>query len=77
MRLPGFRSRLALTSSLVSAGEEDAWDGEDLLRWLRENIDKVSLKPLLGILSALAAAKNEKLEFLCFFEFRFRFNANL
>lgn len=56
MRLPGFRSRLALTSSLVSAGEEDAWDGEDLLRWLRENIDKVSLKPLLGILSALAAA---------------------
>lgn len=51
--LAGFRSRLALTSSLVS---EDVWDGEDLLRWLKENIEKVSLKPLLGFLSALAAA---------------------
>jgi hypothetical protein len=54
--LSGFRSRLALTSSLVSAGEEDAWDGENLLGWLEHNVEKNSLKPLLGILSLLAAA---------------------
>lgn len=54
--LSGFRSRLALTSSLVSTGEDARWDGEELLRWLEQNMDKVSLKPLLGVLSILAAA---------------------
>jgi ABC-type multidrug transport system fused ATPase/permease subunit len=54
--LPGFRSRLALTSSLVSSVEDEAWDGEDLLSWLDQNIEKVSLRPLLVILSMLAAA---------------------
>jgi hypothetical protein len=52
-KLSGFRSRLALTSSLVS---EEVWDGEDLLRWLKENVEKVSLRPLLRLLSVLAAA---------------------
>ncbi len=54
--LSGFRSRLALTSSLVSAGEEEAWDGEVLLHWLEKRVEKVSLKPLLLVLFALAAA---------------------
>jgi ABC-type multidrug transport system fused ATPase/permease subunit len=54
--LSGFRSRLALSSSLVSADEDEAWDGEDLISWLERKMEVRSLKPLLGVLSALAAA---------------------
>jgi len=54
--LSGFRSRLALSSSLVSAGDEEPWDGEALVEWLGSNIDGKSLKPLLGLLSGLAIA---------------------
>ena len=32
--LSGFRSRLVLSSSLVSAGDNEAWDGEQLMHWL-------------------------------------------
>jgi ABC-type multidrug transport system fused ATPase/permease subunit len=52
----GFRSRLALSSSLVSADGDESWDGENLLGWLESNVEVKSLKPLLGTLSALAAA---------------------
>ena len=52
----GFRSRLALSSSLVSSGEEDAWDGEQLIHWLEENAVPKSLQPLLIVLSLLAAS---------------------
>ena len=54
--LSGFRSRLVLSSSLVSAGEDEAWDGEQLIHWLEKKVDSKSLKPLLIILSLLAAA---------------------
>jgi ABC-type multidrug transport system fused ATPase/permease subunit len=54
--LTGFRSRLALSSSLVSADDDEPWDGESLLSWLESNVEVKSLKSLLGILSALAAA---------------------
>ena len=54
--LTGFRSRLALSSSLVSADDDEPWDGENLLSWLESNVEVTSLKSLLGILSALAAA---------------------
>jgi ABC-type multidrug transport system fused ATPase/permease subunit len=53
--LSGFRSRLVLSSSLVSAGGEDAWDGEKLLNWLSSRGDTKTLRPLLVILSMLAA----------------------
>jgi ABC-type multidrug transport system fused ATPase/permease subunit len=54
--LSGFRSRLALSSSLVSADEDEAWDGESLISWLDRKLEVKSLKPLLGVLGALAAA---------------------
>ena len=54
--LSGFRSRLALSSSLVSADEDEAWDGENLIRWLERKVEVRSLKPLLGVLIALATA---------------------
>ncbi|MBE9474375.1 MAG: hypothetical protein IMY85_05750 [Chloroflexi bacterium] len=54
--LSGFRSRLALSSGLVSADEDEAWDGENLISWLERKVEVKSLKPLLGVLSALAAA---------------------
>jgi len=54
--LSGFRSRLALSSSLVSEDEDEAWDGETLISWLERKVEARSLKPLLGLLSALAAA---------------------
>jgi hypothetical protein len=54
--LSGFRSRLVLSSSLVSSDEDQAWDGEGLLDWLERNVDVSSLKPLLGVLAALAVA---------------------
>ena len=54
--LSGFRSRLVLSSSLVSAGGDEAWDGEQLLSWLRWHAESKSLRPLLIVLSVLAAA---------------------
>jgi ABC-type multidrug transport system fused ATPase/permease subunit len=54
--LSGFRSRLVLSSSLATAGGDEAWDGEQLLRWLNKYAESRSLKPLLILLSVLAAA---------------------
>jgi ABC-type multidrug transport system fused ATPase/permease subunit len=54
--LSGFRSRLALSSTLVSAGDEEPWDGAAVVDWLGSNINVRSLKPLLGLLSGLAIA---------------------
>jgi hypothetical protein len=54
--LSGFRSRLVLSSSQVSMGEEEAWDGEQLIRWLEQSAVPKSLQPLLILLSILAAA---------------------
>ncbi|MGB7095181.1 MAG: MutS family DNA mismatch repair protein, partial [Anaerolineales bacterium] len=54
--LSGFRSRLVLSSSLVSFGEEEAWDGEELIHWLEQRAVPKSLQPLLIVLSLLAAA---------------------
>jgi ABC-type multidrug transport system fused ATPase/permease subunit len=54
--LSGFRSRLVLSSSLVSSGEEEAWDGEELIHWLEQRAAPKSLQPLLIVLSLLAAA---------------------
>ncbi len=53
--LAGFRSRLALSSSLVAADGDEPWEGEHLLSWLESNTTVKSLLPLLGILSVLAA----------------------
>jgi ABC-type multidrug transport system fused ATPase/permease subunit len=53
--LSGFRSRLVLSSSLVSVGDEEAWDGEQLVHWLEGRAESKSLKPLLIVLSLLAA----------------------
>ena len=55
-RLSGFRSRLVLSSSLVSSSDEEAWDGEQLLNWLESRTEPKSLFPLLVLLSLLAAA---------------------
>lgn len=52
----GFRSRLALSSSLVSQVDDEPWDGEQIINWLESNIETRSLKPLLLILGSLAAA---------------------
>lgn len=52
---PGFLSRLALSSSLVSELEDDPWDGEQIIHWLAVNINTRSLKSRLVILSFLAA----------------------
>ena len=54
--LSGFRSRLVLSSSLVSAGDDEAWDGEQLMHWLESRSESKSLLPSLIILSALAVA---------------------
>lgn len=54
--LSGFRSRLALSSSLVTVEEDQAWDGEELISWLAKQIASGSLKPILIILAILAAA---------------------
>jgi ABC-type multidrug transport system fused ATPase/permease subunit len=54
--LAGFRSRLVLSSSLVSEDGDEAWDGETLIGWLERKVEAKSLMPLLGLLSALAAA---------------------
>ncbi len=53
--LSGFRSRLVLSSSLVSVGDEEAWDGEQLVHWLESRAESKSLRPLLIVLSLLAA----------------------
>jgi ABC-type multidrug transport system fused ATPase/permease subunit len=53
--LSGFRSRLVLSSSLVSAGDNEAWDGEQLMHWLESRAESKSLRPLLIVLSLLAA----------------------
>ena len=54
--LSGFRSRLVLSSSMVSGGDNGAWDGEQLISWLAMKEEKSSLQPLLVMLSLLAAA---------------------
>jgi ABC-type multidrug transport system fused ATPase/permease subunit len=54
--LPGFRSRLVLSSNLVSTGDEEAWDGERLIEWLESRKESGRLSRLLVILSLLAAA---------------------
>lgn len=54
--LSGFRSRLVLSSSLVSAGDDQAWDGEQLIYWLESRAESKILLPSLIILSGLAAA---------------------
>lgn len=54
--LSGFRSRLALCSSLVSMDEDEVWDGENLISWLERKVEARSLRPSLVVLSALAAA---------------------
>lgn len=53
--LPGFRSRLVLSSSLVSTGDEAPWDGEQLVDWLQQKVEPGSLLLLLLLLGALAA----------------------
>jgi ABC-type multidrug transport system fused ATPase/permease subunit len=52
--LSGFRSRLALNSSLVSVEDSQPWDGEGLVMWLERNVNAKPLKPLLAILGILA-----------------------
>jgi len=54
--LAGFRSRLVLSSNLVSVGDDEAWDGEQLVEWLHNKVEPKSLLPLLIILCVLAAA---------------------
>jgi ABC-type multidrug transport system fused ATPase/permease subunit len=54
--LSGFRSRLALSSSLVSAEDNQLWDGEVLLEWLKSKVADKSLKPMLALLVGLAIA---------------------
>jgi hypothetical protein len=54
--LSGFRSRLALSSNLVTAGEDGPWDGEQLIDWLQKKIPSRSLLPMLILMSFLAAA---------------------
>jgi hypothetical protein len=53
--LAGFRSRLTLNSALVQAKPGERWDGEALLRWLREESGGKSLAPVLVVLAGLAA----------------------
>lgn len=53
--LPGFRTRLALSSALVSEGENERWDGERLLAWLDRRSSGKSLRPFLLLLATLAA----------------------
>ena len=48
--LAGFRSRLVLSSNLVSVGDDEAWDGEQLVEWLHNKVEPKSLLPLLIIL---------------------------
>lgn len=52
--LPGFRSRLALSSSLVTKGDDEPWDGEELIGWLEHHVEAGSLLPILILLSTLA-----------------------
>jgi hypothetical protein len=51
---PGFRSRLALSGALVLTGGHERWDGEQLLRWLEENLSGRTLGRILAALAALA-----------------------
>ncbi|HEX9616574.1 MAG TPA: hypothetical protein VGA03_04110, partial [Anaerolineales bacterium] len=51
---PGFRSRLALGGALVLAAGYERWDGEQLLRWLEENLTGKSLGRILAALAILA-----------------------
>ncbi len=50
-----FRDRLALNGTLALEDPETPWDGERLHTWLEQHTRARSLKPLLMLLSALAA----------------------
>ncbi|MFQ5571760.1 MAG: MutS family DNA mismatch repair protein [Rhodothermales bacterium] len=54
--LPVFRDRLILHGTLIATDPDTPWDGEGLQRWLEQHARAGSLKPLLLLLSALAAA---------------------
>jgi len=52
---PGFRDRLALYGILALQDPETPWDGEHLHTWLEQHAPHRSLRPLLLLLSMLAA----------------------